>query len=227
MFSLAALPVSSGHDLILIAAEGAVIGLIAVGLSKSVYFIEDQFERLPIHWMWWPMLGGLAVGGIGYYVPSTLGVGYENIDHVLSGQFVGPALMIFCVAKFLSWSIALGSGTSGGTLAPLFTIGGWSGVAVASVFPALSLGSVDLRLAALVGMASCFAGASRAFFTSIVFAFETTREPNGVVPLLVGCTAAYIISALAMKHTIMTEKLARRGHHVPNEYSADVVPTPK
>ena len=202
--------------------EGALMGIVAVVLTKAVYWIEDAFEHLPIHWMWWPTLGGLVVGVIGFISPATLGVGYENIDHILSGNFVGSALIFFIVMKFLSWSIALGSGTSGGTLAPIFTIGGGIGAAfgswIASTFPSIG---VDIRIAALVGMAGSFAGASRALLTSVLFAFETTRQPHGLLPLLGGCTASFLVSAVLMRHTIMTERLARRGHHVPVEYSAE------
>jgi len=126
------------------------------------------------------------------------------------------------VLKFISWAISLGSGTSGGTLAPLFTIGGGLGgvlgVAALHLFPGLG---IDPRVAALVGMAAMFAGASRALLASVVFAFETTRQPLSLLPLLGGCTAAYLISALMMRYTIMTEKIARRGAIVPAEYTAD------
>ena len=221
MFRMSELPVPSAGSLLFYGLEGIVIGAFSVFITKSIYLIEDAFERLPIHWMWWPMIGGLFVGVVGLLSPDTLGVGYENIDKVLSGNFVGTALLFFCCMKFISWSIALGSGTSGGTLAPIFTIGGSLGVLTGSFFSKLIPGSqIDLRIAALVGMAGCFAGASRALFASVIFAFETTRQPNALTPLLLGCSAAYIVSALLMKHTIMTERLARRGHHVPTEYSA-------
>jgi CIC family chloride channel protein len=201
--------------------EGAVLGVLAVGLTKVVYWIEDGFEHLPIHWMWWPAVGGIAVGLIGYFSPHTLGVGYDNIEQILSGNFLGTAMIYFCAMKFISWSIALGSGTSGGTLAPIFTIGGGAGAALGSAFAWLfPAAGVDVKVAALVGMAATFAGASRALLASIIFAFETTRQPAGLLPLLGGCTVAYLVSALLMRNTIMTERLARRGHHVPTEYSA-------
>ena len=168
-----------------------------------------------------PHWGELVVGVIGVYSPHTMGIGYENIEQILSGKFVGPTLMAFCAFKFISWSVALGSGTSGGTLAPLFTIGGGIGVLTGQllniVAPSMGL---DLRMAALVGMASCFAGASRAMLASVVFALEITQQFNSLLPLLAGCTAAFTVSALLMKNTIMTEKLVRRGHHVPSEYLA-------
>ncbi|MEI7035662.1 chloride channel protein [Fulvimonas yonginensis] len=201
---------------------GALLGLISVGVTRIVYGVEDAFEKLPVHWMWWPALGGIAVGVVGYFAPLTLGVGYTNIEDIVSGQFTLHALFFLCVMKFISWSIALGSGTSGGTLAPLFTIGGalgaLMGIGLAAIAPQYG---IDPRIAGLVGMAAIFAGASRALLTAVVFAFETTGQPAGLLPLLGGCTAAYLISALMMRNTIMTEKIARRGVRVPAEYAAD------
>jgi chloride channel protein, CIC family len=221
-FGMPQLNQPSGYALMFYVALGALFGVVAVGVTRAVYAIEDAFEKLPIHWMWWPALGGLAVGVIGYFSPSTLGVGYDNIERILSGSLLGRTLFLLCLMKFASWAIALGSGTSGGTLAPLFTIGGGLGATVGAVaahfFPALG---VDPRVAGLVGMAAIFAGASRALLTSIVFAFETTLQPLGLLPLLGGCTAAYLVSCVLMRHTIMTEKIARRGVRVPSEYAAD------
>jgi H+/Cl- antiporter ClcA len=201
---------------------GVLIGVVSVGVTKLTYAIEDAFEKLPIHWMWWPALGGLAVGIVGYVMPTTLGVGYTNIAAVLGGQIGIVGLVALCLLKLLSWSVALGSGTSGGTLAPLFTIGGALGgalgLALVAIAPWLH---IDPRLAALVCMAAIFAGASRAFLASVVFAFETTQQPHGLLPLLAACAAAYLVSGLMMRHTIMTEKIARRGVRVPSDYSAD------
>jgi H+/Cl- antiporter ClcA/predicted transcriptional regulator len=201
---------------------GAIVGFAAVWVTRAVYAIEDAFDHLPVHWMWWPAIGAVAVGVVGFFAPRTLGVGYDNIDHILSADFTVRAAAFLCVMKFVSWCISLGSGTSGGTLAPLFTIGGGLGAAVGAGFAALIPHSgIDLRIAALVGMAAMFTGASRALLASVVFAFETTRQPLGLLPLLGGCTAAFLISCLFMRNTIMTEKIARRGVRVPGEYSAD------
>jgi len=201
---------------------GAAVGVAAVAVTKIVYAVEDAFDHLPIHWMWWPAIGAVAVGVCGYFAPHTLGVGYDNIDRILSGHIAGEALLFLGGLKFISWSISLGSGTSGGTLAPLFTIGGALGGLLGEVvtrsFPHLG---VDPRIAALVGMAAMFAGASRALLASVVFAFETTRQPIGLLPLLGGCTASFLLSCLMMRNTIMTEKIARRGVRVPGEYAAD------
>jgi len=211
-----------GYALGVYVAVGAIVGVAAVLATRAVYGVEDLFERLPIHWMWWPAIGAVAVGVVGYFAPHTMGVGYDNIENIVSGNIVGRALIALFVLKFVSWAISLGSGTSGGTLAPLFTIGGGLGSVLGAMalafFPGLG---IDIRVAALVGMAAMFAGASRALLASVVFAFETTRQPLSLLPLLGGCTAAFLISSLLMRHTIMTEKIARRGARVLTEYSID------
>lgn len=203
-------------------ALGALMGAASAGVTRLVYGIEDWFERLPIHWMWWPALGAVVVGAVGYVAPDTLGVGYYNITAILDNDFPLKAVALLCTMKFVSWAIALGSGTSGGTLAPLFTIGGGFGALIGGAMTVLAPGAgVDIRLAGLIGMATLFAGASRAMIASAIFAFETTQQPMALLPLLGGCAAAYLISAMMMRNTIMTEKIARRGVATPSEYAAD------
>lgn len=203
---------------------GIAIGVLSVLVTKIVYFIEDCFEKLPIHWMWWPALGGLGVGIAGYFSPRTLGVGYENLIDLLSGSMPMQIVLSLCLLKFASWAIALGSGTSGGTLAPLLTIGGATGALLGSViiyfFPA---SGVTIPLAVLVGMSAMFAGASRALLTSIIFALETTSQANALLPLLATCSASYFVSFIIMKNTIMTEKIARRGVKTPDSYEPDLL----
>ncbi len=215
---------SSNSALVMYSVIGLVIGLLSVLVTKIVYFIEDSFEKLPIHWAWWPAIGGIAVGVVGYFAPRTLGVGYNNITDLLSGSMPVQIVLSLCLMKFISWAISLGSGTSGGTLAPLLTIGGATGAllgsAILSFFPS---SGVTLPLSALVGMAAMFAGASRAFLTSIVFALETTGQFNALLPLLATCTASYFISFFIMENTIMTEKIARRGVKTPHSYEPDVL----
>ena len=221
-FELHALSAPTLGAMVAYLVEGLLVGGVSVFVTKLVYWIEDEFERLPIHWMWWPALGGIVVGIVGYFSPHTMGVGYDNIDRILSGTFPLKVAAVFCFMKLVSWSISLGTGTSGGTLAPLFTIGGGVGLlyggALQQFFPNLTL---DISVAALVGMAAIFSGASRAMMASIVFCFETTHQPWAILPLIAGCTAAYIISCLRMENTIMTEKIARRGINVPAEYDTD------
>jgi CBS domain-containing protein len=208
--------------LALYVAIGALVGLASVWVTRAVYTVEDGFARLPIHWMWWPALGGIMVGVVGVVSPHTLGVGYDNISAIVGGDLALRAVLVLCGLKLISWVVALGSGTSGGTLAPLFTIGGGLGAALGAGAAVLIPGvGVDVRIAALVGMAAMFAGASRALLASVVFAFETTLQPLALVPLLGGCTASFLVSCLLMRTTIMTEKIARRGIRVPAEYVAD------
>ncbi|HEY6910121.1 MAG TPA: chloride channel protein [Myxococcales bacterium] len=221
-FALELAGTPTGEALAVYCAMGILLGFAAIVATRFVFAVENAFEKLPIHWMWWPALGGIAVGVIGIFAPLTLGVGYSNIDGMLSGTFTVKALAVLTLFKLVSWAIALGSGTSGGTLAPLFTVGGGlgglAGYACAAAFPSLH---VDPRIAALVGMAAIFAGASHAFLASVVFAFEATRQPVGLLPLLLGCASAYLVSLLFMRTSIMTEKIERRGIRVVQEYVAD------
>lgn len=224
VFPMPAIETPGGAALAAYVVLGGLMGGLGVVITRLVYGLEDAFARLPLHWMWWPALGGLAVGIVGVAAPRTMGVGYDVIEQVLSGELAGRVVVAFVVMKFLSWWVSLSSGTSGGTLAPLFMIGGGVGSAlvgsVADAAPALGL---DARVGALVGMASLFAGASRALLASVVFAFETTRQPLGLLPLLGACAASYLVSARLMRTSLMTEKIARRGVRVPAEYSHDAL----
>lgn len=224
VFPTPALEAPGNVALAIYSVIGIIIGFISALVTKIVYLIEDGFEKLPVHWMWWPAIGGVAVGIVGYFAPRTLGVGYENITGILSGNMTMHIILSLCVYKFISWAIALGSGTSGGTLAPLLTIGGATGsllgMAALYLFPQ---SGVTLSMAALIGMSALFAGSSRALVTSIVFALETTGQATALLPLLAACTAAYFISFLIMENTIMTEKIARRGVKTPTSYEPDIL----
>ncbi len=215
----------SGLGIFIFVILGLVVGYASVWVTRSVYFVEDMFAKLPVHWMWWPAIGAIAAGVIGFFAPATLGVGYANIDKLVQGGFATAglgALFMFGILKFISWSVSLGSGTSGGTLAPLFMIGGSLSALIAmglnDIVPGLHL---NLGIAAIVGMGAMFAGSARALLTAVIFCFETTRQPATFLPLLGGCAAAYLISSLTMRNTIMTEKISRRGIHTPDEYTAD------
>jgi len=224
VFAMPDIPAPTSQGLIIYVGIGLFMGIAAALVSKSVYAIEDLFEKLPFHWMWWPAIGAIAVGIIGYYAPYTMGVGYNNIQALLSGTLPLSLLLSLCVLKYISWAISLGSGTSGGTLAPLFTIGGALGALIGSLllfwFPHIE---ISLTTVALVGMAAMFAGASRALLTSVVFALETTRQPNSLLPLLCTCIAAYFVSFFLMKGSIMTEKIRRRGVTTPESYHPDIL----
>jgi len=195
---------------------GTVAGLGSGLLTTLVYGFEDLFTMLPIHWMWWPTIGGLCIGIGGIVNPSVLGVGYNTIHELLRGNIVGSALLGLLIAKALIWAIALGSGTSGGVLAPLLMMGGALGAAVAQFIP---LG--DRGLWALIGMAAMMGGTMRSPLTAMIFALELTQDLNLLPALLVGCIAAHGVTVLLLRRSILTEKVARRGYHVTREYSVD------
>ncbi len=224
VFAMPEIMIPSNTALFTYSIMGIIIGLLSILVTKSVYFIEDAFEKLPISWITWPVIGGLIVGSVGYFSPRTLGVGYENITELLSGNMPMHLIFSLCILKFISWAFALGSGTSGGTLAPLLTIGGATGALLAIlvnyVFPGTG---INIPLAALVGMSAMFAGASRALLTSIIFALETTSQSNALLPLLGACIGSYTVSFFLMKNTIMTEKIARRGVKTPHSYEQDIL----
>ena len=194
-----------------------VVGLLAGGLSalltQGVYFAEDTFEKLPIHWMWWPAIGGLFVGIGGLIEPRVLGVGYETIQGILRGEIIGAALIGILIGKSLVWSIALGSGTSGGVLAPLLMMGAALGAVEARVIP---IG--DAGVWALISMAAMMGGTMRSPLTAMIFTVELTQDWNLLPGLLVGCIAAHGVTVLLLRRSILTEKVARRGYHVMREY---------
>jgi CIC family chloride channel protein len=198
------------------AAVGIITGLASCLLTILVYGVEDLFERLPIHWMWWPVIGGLFVGIGGYLDPRVLGVGYGTIHGLLRGDLVGMALISFLVIKSLVWTVALGSGTSGGVLAPLLMMGGVIG-SIASLW--LPVG--DASLWALVGMSAIMGGTMRSPFTAVIFALELTDDIHALPVLFVGAICALTVTVLLMRRSILTEKIARHGHHITREYSVD------
>jgi len=197
-------------------AIGFLAGAGSCLLTTLVYTFEDLFHKLPIHWMWWPAIGGLFVGVGGYIDPRVLGVGYDLIHDLLQGHLAGMSLLSLLIIKTLVWSIALGSGTSGGVLAPLLIIGGAMGALEAHVIP---IG--DNSLWACLSMAAVMGGTMRSPLTAILFAIEITHDFNLMPALLVSCTSAYLLTVLVMRRSILTEKIARRGSHITREYSID------
>lgn len=195
---------------------GIIAGLGSGLLTALVYACEDLFAKLPIHFMWWPAIGGLCVGVGGIIEPRILGVGYETLHGLLRGEIIGTALVSILIGKSLVWSIALGSGTSGGVLAPLLMMGGAIGAVEASFIP---LG--DAGLWALISMAAMMGGTMRSPLTAMIFALELTQDFNLLPGLLVGCIAAHGVTVLMLRRSILTEKIARRGYHIMREYSVD------
>ncbi|MBV8684639.1 MAG: chloride channel protein [Caulobacteraceae bacterium] len=209
----AALP---AWGLLLAAALGIAGGLMSGLLTQMVYGAEDVFEKLPIHWMWRPAIGGLVVGVGGLIAPHALGVGYDSIGQLLHGQLTGGAALRLMIVKAVIWSIALGSGTSGGVLAPLLMMGAALGVLFGGFTPV-----GDLPLWALVGAAATMAGTMRSPLTGIIFALELTHDVGALAPLAAGCVVAHATTVLLLRRSILTEKVARRGHHIFREYAVD------
>ena len=201
-------------------AACVVAGFLAGGLSAlltlAVYAAEDSFQKLPIHWMWWPAIGGLVIGLGGLVFPQALGVGYDTIGSLLQGDVPAKVIIGILVVKSIIWSVSLGSGTSGGVLAPLLMMGGALGGLEAMVFPAEGAGFWPL-----VSMGAILGGTMRSPFTGVVFALELTHDVNILLPLLVAVTIAHGFTVLVLGRSILTEKVARRGFHMSREYAVD------
>lgn len=196
---------------------GIAAGGVSGALTYLVYAWEDAFEKIPLHWMWWPAIGALAIGIGGWLDPRVLGVGYEFIHGLLRGEIVGGAAATLLLAKGLVWAIALGSGTSGGVLAPLLMIGGALG-AIAGMLTGVG----DASLWAMVGMAAMMGGTMRSPLTGMVFLLELTHDLDALPALMIGSVAALAVTVLCLRRSILTEKLARRGQHIARDYSVDV-----
>jgi len=216
IFPVAAHGALGAEALGIAAVVGLAAGLASGLLTAMVYAVEDAFARLPIHWMWWPLLGGLAVGIGGWIDPRVLGVGYDSIQSLLSGATGGTSAGSLVLLKGVVWALALGSGTSGGVLAPLLIMGGGLGALEASVIP---IG--DAGLWAMVSMTAMMGGTMRSPLTAILFTVELTHDWNVLPALLVAALVAHGATVLLLKRSILTEKIARRGHHLVREYSVD------
>jgi len=197
---------------------GALLGLVSAAMSRMMYAFEDLFEHLHVHWMWWPALGGIGIGVGGLFFPRGLGVGYDNIAELLHGHATIGLIIGILIAKSLMWAFSLGSGTSGGVLAPLLMIGGAVGAMVGYVTHA----PVEAQAFwALIGMGSMLAGSLGVPLTAILFSLEVTHCLPALLPLMMACVASYLVTALLMPRSILTEKLRRRGYHLTREYGVD------
>jgi len=198
------------------ALVGLLAGVLSALLTVSVYAAEDAFLKLPMHWMWWPLIGGLAIGLGGMIFPQALGVGYDTIGALLQGSVTTKVVLGVLLVKWFIWAVSLGSGTSGGVLAPLLMMGGALGGLEAMFLPNEGAGFWPL-----ISMGAILGGTMRSPFTSIVFAFELTHDANIFLPLLVGSVIAHAFTVLTLKRSILTEKVARRGYHLSREYAVD------
>jgi H+/Cl- antiporter ClcA len=195
---------------------GILAGALSALLTKGVYAAEDTFQRLPMHWMWWPLLGGLAIGVGGLIFPRALGVGYDTIADLLRGDVAGSIILGILSVKALIWIVSLGSGTSGGVLAPLLMMGGALGGLEAMVLPNEGHGFWPL-----ISMGAILGGTMRSPLTAIVFAIELTHDLNAVLPLMIAVTVAHAFTVLLLRRSILTEKISRRGYHLSREYAVD------
>lgn len=195
---------------------GLLCGALAAALTQALYKAEDVFHMLPVHWMWWPAIGGLVVGVGGYLEPRALGVGYDVIGDLLNGRVLLGAALTLLAVKAVVWVVALASGTSGGVLAPLLMLGAGLGILLAPHLPGASSG-----LWALACMAGVLGSTLGTPLTAIVFAFGLTHDSEALLPVMLTTVVAYGVTALTMKRSIMTEKIARRGLHIFREYGVD------
>ncbi len=195
---------------------GLLAGALASLLTVAVYACEDAFHLLPIHWMWWPAIGGLIIGLGGLIFPQALGVGYDMIGKLLAGNAAAGLILGILIVKSIIWSVSLGSGTSGGVLAPLLMIGGALGGLEAMFLPNEGAGFWPL-----ISMAAVLGGTMRSPFTAIIFALELTHDINALLPLLVAVVLAHGFTVLVMRRSILTEKVSRRGYHLSREYAVD------
>jgi H+/Cl- antiporter ClcA/CBS domain-containing protein len=201
---------------VLCVASGITAGLLALVATVLVYAAEDTFRRLPVHWMWWPAIGGLLIGIGGLIVPQALGVGYNIIGSELNGSISLGLVAGILAVKTLIWSLSLGSGTSGGVLAPMFMIGGALGALEAHIFPDVGPGFWSL-----VALAGVLGGVMRSPLTGVIFALELTHRLDALLPLIIGASTAFAVSVLVLKRSVLTEKIARRGFHLSREYDVD------
>lgn len=195
---------------------GVLAGGFSALLTLSVYGFEDLFKKLPCHWMWWPAIGGLVIGIGGLIHPRALGVGYDTIGALLNGELPPGEILLLIVVKWAIWSCALGSGTSGGVLAPLLMMGGALGGLEALVLPNGGCGFWPL-----VSMGAILGGTMRSPFTGIIFTLELTDDQHALLPLLVAVCTAHLFTSLLLRRSILTEKVERRGYHVTREYAID------
>ncbi|MBV9342900.1 MAG: chloride channel protein, partial [Acidobacteria bacterium] len=217
LFPLSSQPLAIGDKaLVACLLVGLMAGVLSLLLTASVYAAEDAFRKLPVHWMWWPALGGLVVGLGGLAFPQALGVGYDVIADLIGRSLPLRMLLGVLLIKWIIWAVSLGSGTSGGVLAPLLMMGGALGGLEALFLPHETMGFWPL-----ISMGAVLGGTMRSPFTGVVFVLELTHDINALLPLLLAVTVAHCFTVLTMRRSILTEKVSRRGYHLSREYAVD------
>ncbi|MBI1257263.1 MAG: CBS domain-containing protein [Chloroflexi bacterium] len=233
VFEVGAVNFGSPLELMMFLCLGLIAGLVSAGIIRGLYWVEDRFHHSRINTYLWPALGGLFVGVVGYIVPTYIipgvdiyGPGYKVISGILNGNYVLTFLIALFLAKSAVWLVSVGSGTSGGTLAPIFMIGaalgGIFGLIMQSLFPGMTAAPVAFAMA---GMAAVFAGTTRATFASIIFVFEMTQDYHALLPVMIATVVTTAIASRLMKTSVLTEQLRRAGVMVSHDYEADVLKT--
>ena len=204
---------------------GLAAGILSALLTAAVYLAEDSFQHLPIHWMWWPPIGGLVVGLGGLIFPQALGVGYDTIGALLQGDVPRNIILGILLVKSVIWAVSLGSGTSGGVLAPLLMMGGALGGLEAGWFQHIGITGLGVGFWPLVSLGAILGGTMRSPFTGILFAIELTHDLNMLLPLVIAAFTAHAFTVLTLRRSILTEKVSRRGFHLSREYAVDPLET--
>jgi H+/Cl- antiporter ClcA len=217
LFPTVGVPVSLGAGALLgCVLVGLLAGLLSIVLTLGIYKTEDLYDRLPIHWMWWPMIGGLIVGVGGLIFPQALGVGYSTIGNLVQGNVTTSVIIGVLIVKSIIWTASLSSGTSGGTLAPLLMMGGALGGVEGLFLPHVASG-----FWATISMGAVFGATLGSPFAAIVFMLEVTHDPNILLPLLISVMLGHLVLALTLRRSILTERISRRGYHLSREYAVD------
>lgn len=201
---------------------GVACGVLAIVLSRGLFFIEDLYRRLPVSQFWHPVIGAVIFATVGLFVPRALGVGYDAIDDVLNARLAIATVAVLAFAKLIAWWFALGSGTSGGTLAPILLISSSFGTVVgAGLNHVLPGPEIAIGAFAVVAMAATFGAATQATFAAIVFVFELTGDYNVILPLMLATVVADLVYSAVNRDSLMTEKLRRRGLNLGRHYGVD------
>lgn len=222
----------SPYELVLYLFLGLFAALIGYVEIAGLYGTEDLFDRIKVHPVVKPAIGGLILGAIGLWLPNVFGTGYSTVGAIVNEQLGQQGALLFgflvllMVAKIVALSLTLGSGGSGGVFAPSLFIGaafgGAFGVLANMAFPGVT---APYPAYALVGMAAVFSAASRATLTSIIMLFEMTRNYNIILPLMFACVVADVAAWLLYPDTIYTKKLSRRGVRVAQDLEINVLKT--
>jgi chloride channel protein, CIC family len=226
LFPMPEYRITGMQELWLFALMGILMGIVGIVMIRVLSWLEDFFDELPIKYaaIWSPAIGALILGIIGYFCPQVFGTSYDTIRDMLNDRLGAGSLAAIGFAKFWALVISLGSGTTGGVFAPSLVVGGGLGAVFGMGFKHLLPHLVsDPGFYSLVAMGAVFGAIARAPFTSIVFLFELSHNPNALLPLIVCVMISDGFVRLFSRDSIMTVKLVKRGLIVLQDYSVPVL----